>query len=340
MPIRLRDVAKAAGVSKMTVSNVLNGHRDRVSEATTARVMDVVQRLGYVPNASARALSVASSGIIAVVYQRLPAEVLPLTNPHDSLLLGEIERQVSEAGHYLMVRSGYRPIDSASSLRSWNVDGAIFLNTAVEDIETMKSRHDIPLVFVDNYSDSPLISTVGVDDFHGGYLAGKHLIAAGHRDMCFIAPAQTRNQVMEQRLSGFRSALAAEADTPPPRLIDCPLDYQSALALGEGLSADLGPVTAIFAPADLIAVALVKGLIRGGVDVPHRVSVVGFDDLPISAQVTPELSTIHQDVTEKARISVELLLRLLAAGPDAPNERISLPVQLVERQTVAVLQRD
>lgn len=332
----LRDVAAEAGVTKMTVSNVLNGRRDQVSEATYERVMSAVQRLGYVRNATARSLSAKRSGIVAMVYRAPPAGADPLGNPHDSTFIGEVERSVSGAGRHLMLRSAESPIAAVDNLRSWNVDAAIFLNTVAEDIETVRARHNVPLVFVDNYSGSPLISNVGIDDYRGGYLAAERLAEAGHRRIAWVGPGRVRNEVMDQRFRGFADALARRGiPVDAASVVECELTFGAAVEVGESLADRTRSLTAVFAPADIIAIGLLKGLHHKGVDVPAQVSVVGFDDLPVSYQVSPELTTIRQDIRAKARTAVDLALRLLDAGPDAQPEHIALDVTLVERESVA-----
>ena len=332
----LSDVAAEAGVTPMTVSNVLNGRTTQVSAATAERVMEAVHRLGYVTNASARALSAKESKIIALVFKAALPGTVALENPHDSVFLGEVERCVSEAGRYLMVRSAEDLLASAASLRSWNVDGAIFLGTVAEEVDDLLKHHNVPLVFTDNYSVSPLVSNVGVDDRLGGHLAAEHLIKAGHRRVAFVSSGLPGNGVGAQRHRGFVEALAAHGlALDPLETFECDLSFDAAVALGERLADPRAPRTAIFAPADLLAIGLIKGLARGGMSVPDDVSIIGFDDLPVSRQTSPELTTIHQDIPAKARAAVEMTLRLIAAGTEAPPERLTLSVSIAERETVA-----
>lgn len=333
----LRDVAAEAGVTIATVSYVLNGRRDQVSEATFSRVLDAAQRLGYVGNASARALSAKRSGIIALVYLAPPLGSVALSNPHDPLFIGEVERHVTAADLHLMIRAAARPSAAVDSLKLWNVDGAIFINTIVDDTGAMRERHNVPMVFTDNYNPPPLISNVGIDDYRGGYLAGEHLALAGHTRIAWVGPPRPAREVMAQRYHGFIQAMSDHGLKPEfSSIVDCELSFDAAVAAGARLAASPTRPTAVFAPADLIAIGLIKGLTRSGLTVPTQVSVIGFDDLPVARQVTPELTTIRQDVPAKARAAVEMLLRLLAAGPDTPPERLTLDVSLVQRETVAV----
>lgn len=331
----LQDVADEAGVTKMTVSNVLNGRRERVSDATFERVMEVVQRLGYVRNASARSLSAKRSNIVALVYPSAMGASHALANPHDAVFLGELERHITNAGLYLMIHSATDVTSTAKSLRSWNVDGAIFLGTMADEAATLRAAHDVPMVFIDNYDVSPTISKVGIDDRLGGYLAGQRLARAGHTALAFVGPAHEADGVVRERHRGFVQALADHGiEFDSSNEYECNAHFDEALALCRRLSGSPLPFTAAFATADIIAVGLLKGLTLLGASVPGEVSIVGFDDLDVARQVSPEITTVRQDVPEKARTASEVLLRQLAAWPDASAEHRILGVELVERGSV------
>ena len=231
----LQDVAREAGVSKMTVSNVLNGRRDRVSPTTIARVMEVVGRLGYVPNATARSLSARRSNIVALVFPGRGGpdygNVVPLTNPHDSLFLSEVESQVTQAGLYLMVHSVNSVESTANSLRSWNVDGAIFLGTRADEVAALHAAYEAPMVFIDNHGTSPRLSTVGIEDRRGGHLAGRRLVEAGHRRIGFVGPRFDEPGVVRERHAGFVQALTdAGLSLLPEHVVRCDAGFDAAVA--------------------------------------------------------------------------------------------------------------
>ena len=332
----LQDVAREAKVSKMTVSNVLNGRRDRVSPATIARVMEVVGRLGYVPNATARSLSARRSNIVALAFPgRDSSGVVPLTNPHDSLFLSEVESHVTQAGLYLMAHSVNSVESTANSLRSWNVDGAIFLGTRADEVAALQSAYDGPMVFVDNHGASPHISNVGIEDRLGGQLAGLRLVEAGHRRIGFVGPGFDEPGVVRERHAGFVQALTeAGLSLRREHVVRCDAGFDTAIAAAQQvLDAPQRP-TAIFATADIIAAGLLKGFVRAGFPVPDQMSIIGFDDLEVARHVTPEITTLHQDIPGKARAAVEVLLAQLAQWPTVRSERRVLGVTLVERGSV------
>lgn len=335
----LQDVAAEANVTKMTVSNALNGRRDRMSDATYERVMSAVSRLGYVRNATARSLSAKRSSIISLGY--LPsthgrAEVS--LGHHDSVFLGELESRVAESGRYLMVHAVTDVETTAASLQSWHVDGAIFLSTLGDEVEVLRRAHDVPMVFVDNYADSALISNVRIDDYRGGYLAGRHLAEAGHRALAFVGPRMSDAGVVRERHRGFIAALAeAGAGLDPAHVFVCDTAVEAARALADTLAAGgPPPFTGVFATADVIAAGLLKGFQDRGLAVPEDVSIVGFDDVELAGLVTPELTTIRQDVPEKARAAAAMLFRQLSEGHAGTPGHVSLDVTLMERRSVSV----
>ena len=332
----LQDVAREAGVTKMTVSNVLNGRRERVSPATIARVMEVVGRLGYVPNATARSLSARRSNIVALAFPGRDVDgVVPLTNPHDSLFLSEVEWHITRAGLYLMAHSVTSVESTANSLRSWNVDGAIFLGTRADEVAALHTAYEAPMVFIDNHGTSPQISNVGIEDRLGAYLAGRRLIEAGHRRIGFVGPRIDEPGVVRERHGGFVQALTeAGLSLRPEHVVRCNAGFDAAVAAAQQvLSAPQRP-TAIFATADIIAAGLLKGFVRAGCPVPDQMSIIGFDDLEVGRHVSPEITTLHQDIPGKARAAVEVLLAQLAQWPAVRSERRVLGVTLVERQSV------
>ncbi|MFD7709333.1 LacI family DNA-binding transcriptional regulator [Streptomyces sp. NPDC059786] len=333
----LQDVADEANVTKMTVSNALNGRRDRLSDATYERVMAAVRKLGYVRSATARSLSAKRSHIISLGYvPSTHGRAETSLGHHDSVFLGELEKRVTESGRYLMVHAVTDVTSTAASLKSWNVDGAIFLSTLGDEAEVLRRAHDVPMVFVDNYADSPLISNVRVDDYRGGYLAGRHLTGAGHRRIAFVGPALSPPGVVHERHRGFAAALAdAGVRLDPAHVFFCETAIEPARELAaRTVAAGPPPFTAVFATADIIAAGLLKGFQRAGLHVPRDMSVIGFDDVEIAELVTPELTTIGQDVPQKAHAAADMLHRQLTGGPDTVPEHISLGVTLVERHSV------
>lgn len=334
----LTDVAKIAEVSTMTVSNVLAGKQGKVSARTAERVWAAVQSTGYVPNSAARSLSANRSRLIAIV---LSGDGEALQSLHDARFVGAMTVNLQEHGYVAMVHAATNLKQTTASLRSWSVDGVCFLKTYATEIDKLRDEYDVPMLFPDNYSDTPGILTVRVDDFGGGRMAAERLLAGGHRHACFVGPRTGHPGVVEQRLDGFRSAFAA-ADLPRPGALPDVADVS--IASGEAAAARVLQTeprpTAIFCSADELAAGLIRGLQDAGCRVPEDVSVIGFDGFDIGEVTSPPLTTIAQDVGLKAQRSAELLLEALTedgastSGTTTGNTRSPLPVHLVERASV------
>jgi LacI family transcriptional regulator len=336
VPPTLKDVAAEAGVSVMTVSNVLNGRRGKATAATTERVLAAVERLGYVRSGHARALSAAPSDLVALLYPPAAPGEVAFDNPHDAAFVSEVERQVSAGGRHLMVAATSEVESAAARLWSWRVDGAIFVRTFADEVDALRERHQIPMVFVDNYSQSPLVANLGIDDRGGGRLAGRHLVEHGHTRIAFVGPRNDVEGVVRQRYLGLRDALDGDGLTVRREdVLRCDASFEEGIRIAGVLAARGDRPTGVFATADVIAAGLLKGFAARGVWVPEEVSIVGFDDLPIARHMTPELTTIHQDIAAKARTAVDLLVRLVDDDAQEVGDRVELPVSLVSRGSVA-----
>lgn len=331
--ITLKDIAEEAGVSIMTVSRVMNGNTTKVSEKTAVKIKEIAAKRGYVPNSSARALAAKSSRLIALLML-YHGEGNPLEDSYHAIFLGEITRYVQEKGYFLILRyvSDYK--DVTYSLRSWNVEGAIFVGGFDSVMREILGANKIPLVFTDSYSPLNQITNVGIDDYKGGRLAAEYFIKMGHTSLAFISPEITqKNGVVEQRLKGFQEVLAAQGCPLKKELIFPLRDPVNDPSLALKLKPLLSKVTGLFVTADQIAFSLIEGFKKYDIRVPEDISVIGFDDFPLSRQITPPLTTVRQDIIEKAKSATSLLFQQLE-DKDAPPRQISLDVELVERASV------
>ncbi|OLF19204.1 LacI family DNA-binding transcriptional regulator [Actinophytocola xanthii] len=336
MRVTLKDIANAAGVSMMTVSNVVNGNHARVSAETVDRVQRIVAELGYVPSASARSLAARTSRLVGLLVPAADEDSLTLS-PHNTAILGQIERELRKRGYHLLLRGIADPAEVPEALRSWSLDGAILLGFLDEEIDRLSrgALGRVPVLAIDSYSGNPLTTGVRSDDFTGARLATTHLIALGHRAILFAGPAFTDVGVVHERFRGFRAALADAAIEWDESLVETAnTTHEDGVALGARLPGSHPHATAVFATADILAIGVMEGLARAGVPVPAAVSVVGFDDLDLSAYVTPKLTTVAQDLAGKAANAVDLLLAAVRHGK-RPSAAVTLDVRLVERESTA-----
>jgi len=232
--------------------------------------------------------------------------------------------------------------DILHSLRTWNVDGAIMLGMFDDEIENIYRVDDVPMVFIDSYSNMRQLSNVGIDDYKGGRLAAQYLIDHGHRRMAFIGPPTMHNGVVRHRFAGFCDELKKNGISLNPRhqfVLESDVQPEAIIETGRKIAVLREEITSAFVTSDQIASYLIRGLIISRVRIPEDFSVIGFDNLMISTQMTPQLTTIAQDLDQKAGLSVELLFRRMQS-PDSPAESLVLNVELMERESVATISPD
>lgn len=328
--ITLKDIAEKAGVSVMTVSRVINGHYSKVSKEKTEIIQNLIQENGYVVNSNARSLSSKSSKIIAVLLQGKEGM---LKDPYSSAMVNGIIENVQAHDYYLMIHYVENYEDITKRLRSWNVEGAIFLGTFDENMRKIQEDNKIPLIFTDSYSSLRQITNVGIDDYKGGVLAARYFIERGHQDFAFAGYSPNDSILVKHRLEGFRNTLVECGYVLPSEHI---LNLNTQSNAAETICKFKKPVTAIFVTADMAAVTLIDQLEQMGYQVPRDYSVIGFDDLSISRYTTPKLTTIFQDIDLKAKTACDILFRHIEDN-NMPMENVCLDVKLIERQSVRSL---
>ncbi len=186
--MNLKEIAKLAGVSTATVSNVLNGNNHKVSEETRKRIENIIKENNYKPNAVARSLAKKESKIIGLAVPYLGKDEDFFTNPYNAHIIAALEKCVRNHDYYLMLRGVGDPRDIITLLSSWNVDGAFFLGIYEEEAKEIKEQIDVPMVFIDTYAPSEKIVNVGIEDYRGGYLSAKYLIGKGHKNIALVTP--------------------------------------------------------------------------------------------------------------------------------------------------------
>jgi len=330
--VKLSDIADAAGVSVMTVSNVINGKRARVSATTILRVQEIANRLGYVPNISARSLAGVKSHIVAALVPVREDNSL-LVSPHTVAVIGGIEAHLRHRGYHVLLRGIDHHDDIAQAIHGWSLDGAILVEFT--DAEIDRIRVDaVPLVAIDSYSANPRTVGVRTDDHGGGWAAGTHLTDAGHRRVLFAGPPYESQGVVGQRWDGFRSACIAAGIDPVSIVSEEVLTtFEDGRELGLRLRRDYPEVTGVFATADVLAIGIMAGAAESGASVPRDISIIGFDNLEMSGYTSPALTTIAQDMPAKVAEAARIILSAIERG-EGPRAPVSLGIQLIERGTV------
>lgn len=341
----LKDIAEKAGVSMMTVSNVINGKHSRVSAATIEKVNAVIKECNYVPNLSARSLTAKSSHIIGVIVP-VPADtgdssVSYFDNPYVSSMMGVIERELRSNGYFVMIRAVQTGEELTVLLRNWNVDGIIFLYPQLgehfeESVNAITSETHLPVVLFDARTTNPDIINVYSDDKKGCYLSTRYLINRGHKRIAFVANYED-NPLLTDRFNGYRAAMEESGlDCYPDYFFSFSPSYEDGVAAGKAIADSSHNITGLVTTADICAIGIMEGARLSGLRIPTDLSVIGYDNLAVSTYTTPKLTTISQNVIRKAETAMALLLEKLQTG-HVEQPHVQMEVELIERQSTISL---
>lgn len=328
--ITVKEIAKQAGVSVGTVSNVLN-RPELVSPEVLQRVQTVMGKNNFVRNTAAVGLRRGHSLMVGML-------VLDLNNPFFMEAASEVEKTIREQNYLLTIAASHSDVVEETvllqSLAAQQVAGILLtpisksLNSAHE-----LSKRGTKVVLFDSDALDPYLSSVAVDDRLGAKLAVEYLIEQGHRRVLFInGPRQVRQSI--SRRKGVRDAWEA-AGLPDENLIevtagqfDVKAGEKAVTQFVELIRSDQQFPTAIFCANDLLAFGVINILQAEGIQIPQQVSVIGFDDIPMASQCSVPLTTIRQPMRDLGRIAAQLLL-------DSENQvqHLLLKPELIPRQT-------
>ncbi|MFC8147241.1 LacI family DNA-binding transcriptional regulator [Streptomyces paradoxus] len=326
---RSEDVARLAGVSRKTVSRVLN-NEPYVSDESRRRVLAAAEELGYRLNHAARALASGRTRSIGVV-------ALGTAGYGTASLLVGIEQAVRDAGYALRVLNtpDGDPESIAAALESLleqGVDGIVVSEPIVEG--EVPLGVDVPVLFLGApaaFSAARTLS-VGVGAHQLARAATDHLLDLGHPTVHHLAGPR-RWYATTDRIAGWRAALAARGAHEPP-VLNGDWSAASGYAAGRELAAD-GSVTAVFAGGDEMAIGLIHALREAGCRVPEDISVVGFDGNPVFAYVSPPLTTVRQPFEAASREGIRLLLHAIEKPDTELPPANEPPVELIVRGSTA-----
>jgi LacI family transcriptional regulator len=332
----MKDVAEHAGVSLSTVSYVVNDSGP-VATDRRARVLDAIRILNYTPNESARSLKRRSASTIGLI-------VPDLANQYFALIAEGVEREASERGVLVVLcvpqATGKSDDFYAQLLRSQRLDGVVYLSaTGTLPTLMLELSRSGAVVLVDEQMPGFALPAIVSDNRSGAREVAKFVIDKGHERIALIGgPAPLWSA--EQRQAGYREALAAAGHNPD----EVPFfagdyhqksGYDLAAKALEGSAAERP--TALICANDLMAIGALEYCKSAGIGCPDDVSIVGFDDVPTAALVTPRLTTTRQPAHDLGSAAARLLFELIDEDPDAPPPLPPVPfaTQLMVRESVA-----
>jgi len=332
---RIDDVARKAGVSKTAVSFAFN-RPDRLNPDTASRILDVAKALGYRPNPVARMLTQRRTMSIGLMTPH--ALSTAFANPFFGTLAEGIALVAEPAGYALHFISPDRG-SLGRALDRATVDGLVVIGLPARhpDLDRLLDA-GLPMVLVDSAA-MPDVPSVSVDDEGGAYQAASHLLSLGHRDVLIVAiapqapyPPDQSHGVGPDRLRGYDRAFCEHGVAfPENRLISAESTIEGGSAAFRDVWAQGLRPTAILAMSDAIAIGALAAAASLGVHVPDDLSVVGFDDIDISAITNPPLTTVHQPIRGKGEAAMRLLLAILDGADVRAAESGLLETRLVVR---------
>jgi len=338
----LRDIAEATGLSLAAVSLALNG-RNGVSDETRERVLAAAAEVGYVRRAERQPRP--ARGFIGFVIEQLPFPVF------SDIFYGDVVQGIDQEAHELGFSTGFtvvepaRPVEARAKVRQMllgnRARGLIVIggSNLIDELVRDLAKQAAPVVLLDNYLYDLPLDGIEMDHLIGGYLATRHLIELGHRDIGFIAgPAKYRT--LSDRADGYRRALLDAGIKRDPGLIVEP---------GGGSGSKKGyhemrelltrrRPSAVFAVSDKAAFGAIDAIREAGLTIPDDISLVGFDDVHESSLLTPPLTTIAVPKRLMGRLAVRLLADRIGLASDGVSAfvkptKLVVPVSLVVRES-------
>lgn len=332
--ITISDVAHQAGVSKQTVSRVINDRPD-VAPETRQQVKDLIKAMGYEPDPIARSMKGSTYTFGCITPN--------LSDFNISAIVQAAQSEARKNGYFILTGSAQTEFDVPPLLKeilNRRVDGLLVINPRDDN----RYRHlqplieaGLPIVYIKNSPAEEPVFAVCLDDFRGGYLATQYLLSLGHKSIVVILGPENE-ECTKNRLAGYMKALD-----------DAGMEADQRLIIQGDWSASTGKTvitkflryqvefSAIFAQNDRMALGAIRALRETGLRIPQDVSVVGYDDLPLTSYFDPPLTTIHQPIERFGQIGVQLLFEAVNK-PDSKPKTIKLDPSLIIRESCAVHQ--
>ena len=325
----INDIALKAGVSKATVSMVINKKDKSISEATRENILNIVEEIGYIPNSIARSLSTNKSGTIGII-------VPDIINPFFSQMARAIEDAASELKYnVIFCNTDNDTVKEEMYLKlliSKLVDGVILISggKSTRNIDILKSNN-IPFVLVDRYIEG-YESELGVycKNREGVGEGVKYLYDKGYRKIAFVS-GSSKLYVFKERLKGYTDFMKEYDIYDPSYVFDGDISLKGGIDATEKILSSVKAVDAIFFSNDVMALGGIKVLVRKGYKIPQDIAVMGFDNIQMAEFIEPELTTIAQPIYEMGKASCELLVKHI--NEEDAEKQIFFTTKLIVRGT-------
>jgi DNA-binding LacI/PurR family transcriptional regulator len=336
-----REVAELAGVSRTTVSFVLNNVPGmRISEETRQRVVEAARQLDYHPDATARRMVYGQTHVIGFVVRQSPDQVF--ADHFLPRVLSGLSRCATAQSYHIL----FEPIPPkdetgayARLVRERHVDGIVLSGPRFDDQELLKIHAEGAYVVLMGQLPGTGIPSVDVDNIGGARIATQHLIGLGHRDIALITNAPPAYTASADRLAGYRHTLEAAGMVYQEKFVRYGnFTPQSGFDAMSSLLALKPYPTAVFVASDTVALGALQAIRQRGLHVPEDLALVGFDDIPLAEFVDPPLTSVHLPAYGLGWGAADLLIRLIA-GEEIRDPHIVLETELVARESCGALVR-
>lgn len=328
----IRDVAKAAGVHPSTVSRVINGNSS-ISQETVKKVLSVIKKLNYTPNALARGLKTNKLHTFGML-------IPDIANPFFAGLARGVEDAANEHGYNVILCNTddcfEKEITYLRLLKERRIEGLILANVKFRDQSIIElEKRNFPYMLLSRNIKGLQKNSISIDNIAGGFLATQYLIRLGHKKIGHITGPYNITAAID-RIKGYKKAL---------EYYQIPFNKQYILegdfrikggyrAMNNYLKLS-NPPTAIFTANDLLAVGAIEAIRENSYDVPHDFSVVGFDNIRLASYLSPPLTTIRQPMIEMGYLAIIKLLERIKKN--VSHENICIKPDLVERKSCRAL---
>ena len=345
--VTISDIADELGLSTATVSNVLHGKTNKVSERTLKKVQELLEKRQYIPSRAGILLAQNDSRIIGVVVNDHPKyESHALEDGYIASALNALSTEIEKNSQFMMVKKAVCMDEIIRFASMWNLDGLVLIGYCERDYQYLRDHMRIPFVVYDGYgAENARICNITIDNYGGGYLMGEYFKRLGHEHCLCISD----NVICmdKERYEGFCEGLGRRAD-----FLMIPMMKEERIAFYLKKLETIKFYSAVFAVSDYYAIDLMKFLHSHGIMVPEDISIAGFDDSPLCNMVTPTLTSIRQDNELRAKTAISKLKELnilythkneLGEAENADEGEknamkishtvIQLPVSLIERES-------
>lgn len=336
--IDIYKIAEEAGVSKSTVSRVIN-NKAGVKESTREKVSKVIKDLNYKPNSSAKGLASKKTHTIGLV-------ISDITDPFFSMFVKGAERKAMEANYNMMLANSHWMIEEElkciQMFEEGRVDGILMISGGSEErldnYLNNLAEHNLQIVVVDRKIENDKIPKLNSDNFDAGYRATKYLLELGHRKIAHIKGEDfASSDASKDRLAGYKKALA-EAGITEQIIYSGYFAREEAEKATQKLLQEHPEVTAIFYSSDMMAIGGLKAIKREALKIPEDISIIGIDGIEMAALMDPPITTLAQPAYEMGYQGMEKLIKKLEGELDISDfEDVIFKMELIERESTKKL---